>query len=121
MEGKSFIHSKYIVTTVLKGNLRKCFKEKKILNSANPGVIIILKKATYLTLLMDKCGKTFKLLMVSPFSVHPETVCSMLNFDFPHPMKHWNDYSVGVLYLANLNLPRSIRFKWENRNGLGTD
>ena len=38
----------------------------------------------------------------------------MLNFDFFQPKKHRNDYSVGVLYLANLNLPRSMRFKWEN-------
>ena len=38
----------------------------------------------------------------------------MLNFDFFQPMKHRNDYFVGVLYLVLLNLPRSERFKWEN-------
>ena len=38
----------------------------------------------------------------------------MLNFDFFQPIKHRNEYSVGVLYLANLNLQRSVRFKWEN-------
>ena len=38
----------------------------------------------------------------------------MLNFDFFQHIKHRNDYSVGVLYVANLNLPRSVRFKWEN-------
>lgn len=38
----------------------------------------------------------------------------MLNFDFFQPMKHRKDYSVGVLYLVNLNLPRNIRFNWEN-------
>ena len=38
----------------------------------------------------------------------------MLNFDFFQPIKHRNDYSVGVLYLANLNLPRRIQFKWKN-------
>ena len=38
----------------------------------------------------------------------------MLNFDFFRPVKHRNDYSVGVLYPANLNLPRNMQFKWEN-------
>ncbi|CAB4046038.1 Hypothetical predicted protein, partial [Paramuricea clavata] len=38
----------------------------------------------------------------------------MLNFDYFQPMKHRNDYSVGVLYLVVLNLRRSERFKWEN-------
>ncbi len=38
----------------------------------------------------------------------------MLNFDYFQPMKHRNDYSVGVLYLVLLNLSRSERFKWEN-------
>jgi len=38
----------------------------------------------------------------------------MLNFDFFQPMKHRKDYSVGVFYLALLNLPRVERFKWKN-------
>lgn len=38
----------------------------------------------------------------------------MLNFDFFQPMKHRKDYSVDVLYLVILNLPRSERFKREN-------
>lgn len=29
-------------------------------------------------------------------------------------MKHRKDYSVGVFYLAVLNLPRAERFRWEN-------
>ena len=37
----------------------------------------------------------------------------MLNFDYFQPMKHRKDYSVGVLYLVLLNLPRSERFKWK--------
>ena len=38
----------------------------------------------------------------------------MLNFDFFQPMKHRKDYSVGVFYLAILNLSRRERFRWEN-------
>ena len=44
----------------------------------------------------------------------PRNYGLMLNFDFFQPMKHRKDYSVGVLYLVILNLPRSERFKWEN-------
>ena len=43
----------------------------------------------------------------------------MLNFDFFQPMKHRKDYSVGVFYLAVLNLPRAERFRWENIIVLG--
>lgn len=38
----------------------------------------------------------------------------MLNFDFFVFMKYRNDYFVGVFYLVNFNLFRSIWFKWEN-------
>ena len=44
----------------------------------------------------------------------PRNYGLMLNFDYFQPMKHRKDYSVGVLYLVLLNLPRSERFKWEN-------
>ena len=38
----------------------------------------------------------------------------LLNFDSFQPIKHRKDFSVGVLYLVILNLPRHLRFKWEN-------
>ena len=41
-------------------------------------------------------------------------LCSMLNFGFFQPMTRRKDYSVGVFYLATLNLPRAEQFKWEN-------
>ena len=44
----------------------------------------------------------------------PRNYGLMLNFDYFQPMKHRNDYSVGVFYLVVLNLPRAERFKWEN-------
>lgn len=37
----------------------------------------------------------------------------MLNVDWFQPYKHVN-YSVGAIYLVNLNLPRAVRFKTEN-------
>ena len=58
--------------------------------------------------------KDFQTVHGEPFLSEPRNYMFMLNFDFFQPIKHRNDYSVGVLYLANLNLPRSIRFKWEN-------
>ena len=50
----------------------------------------------------------------SDFLNAPRNYGLMLNFDFFQPMKHRKDYSVGVLYLVLLNLPRAERFKWEN-------
>ena len=44
----------------------------------------------------------------------PRNYGLMLIFDFFQPIKHRKDYSVGVLYLVLLNLPRPKHFKWEN-------
>ncbi|CAH1275789.1 Hypp9371 [Branchiostoma lanceolatum] len=38
----------------------------------------------------------------------------MINMDFFQPFKRRNDYSVGVIYMTVMNLPRSERFKLEN-------
>ena len=38
----------------------------------------------------------------------------MLNIDWFQPFKHRNDYSVGVMYMVLMNLPRNIRLKKEN-------
>ena len=37
----------------------------------------------------------------------------MVNIDWFQPFQH-TQYSVGVIYLVLLNLPRSLRFKKEN-------
>ena len=37
----------------------------------------------------------------------------MLNFDFFNPFKN-SQYSLGVIYAVLLNLPRDVRFLWEN-------
>ena len=41
------------------------------------------------------------------------SIVFMLNIDWFQPFKH-SIYSVGVIYLAIMNLPRAIRFKREN-------
>ena len=38
----------------------------------------------------------------------------MLNVDWFQPFKHRNDYSVGVMHMVLMNLPRNIRFKKQN-------
>ena len=48
-----------------------------------------------------------------PFLSNPYNLGLMLNCDWFQPFDH-SSYSVGVLYLVILNLPRSIRFKPEN-------
>ena len=37
----------------------------------------------------------------------------LMNVDWFQPFKN-TDYSLGVIYLAIVNLPREERFKWEN-------
>ena len=63
--------------------------------------------------------KEFQTVNGTPFLQKPRNYAFTLNFDFFQPMKHRKDYSVGVFYLAVLNLPRAERFKWENIIVLG--
>ena len=48
-----------------------------------------------------------------PFLADKNSLAFILNIDWFHPYKH-RTYSIGVVYLAIMNLPRSIRFKREN-------
>ena len=49
----------------------------------------------------------------SRFMSHPHNLAFMMNVDWFQPFKH-SPYSVGVIYLALMNLPRAERFKREN-------
>ena len=49
----------------------------------------------------------------TPFLSSPYNLALMLNYDWFQPFE-LTSYSVGVLYLVILNLPRAIRFKPEN-------
>ena len=49
-----------------------------------------------------------------PFLNLPRSFGLMMNVDWFQPFKHRNDFSVGVLYMVLMNLPRSSRFKKEN-------
>ena len=53
-----------------------------------------------------------------PFLTNKHNMVIMLNCDWFQPFEHTN-YSVGVLYLVILNLPRVIRFKPENVLNVG--
>jgi len=57
--------------------------------------------------------KDFQTYKGRPFLSMPHNIGLLLNCDWFQPFKH-SQYSVGVLYLIILNLPRSIRFKPEN-------
>ena len=48
-----------------------------------------------------------------PFLAVPHNYALMLNVDWMQPFKH-TIYSVGVMYLVLMNLPRNERFKTEN-------
>lgn len=61
-------------------------------------------------------GRMWKKFMVhesEPFLAEPGNLGLILNFDFFQPFEHLT-YSLGVLYMSVLNLPRDIRHKQEN-------
>ena len=49
-----------------------------------------------------------------PFLNLPRSFGLMMNVDWFKPFERRNDFSVGVIYMVLMNLPRSIRFKKEN-------
>jgi hypothetical protein len=61
-----------------------------------------------------KVWNDFKKYKGIDFLNSPRNYGFMLNFDYFQPMKRRKDYSVGVLYMVLLNLPRVERYKWEN-------
>ena len=61
-----------------------------------------------------KVWKDFRRWNNSDFLNLPRSFGLMMNVDWFKPFKHRNDYSVGVIYMVLMNLPRSERFKREN-------
>lgn len=55
----------------------------------------------------------FQVVDGKPFLSEPYSYALMLNVDWYQPYKHLS-YSIGVIYLAILNLPRHLRYKVEN-------
>ena len=60
-----------------------------------------------------KVWKDFQYVNEHPFLASPNNLAFMLNIDWFQPFKH-TQYSLGVIYLVIMNLPRSKRFKVEN-------
>ncbi|CAH1264067.1 Hypp2840 [Branchiostoma lanceolatum] len=60
-----------------------------------------------------KVWQEFQHVNGTPFLAEPNNLAFMANCDWYQPFKH-SEYSVGVLYLVVLNLPREERFKEEN-------
>lgn len=58
--------------------------------------------------------KDFMCYKGEPFLSSEKNYALMMNCDWFQPYKRRNDYSVGVIYLVLMNLPRSERFKKEN-------
>ena len=53
-----------------------------------------------------------------PFFNEKRNIGLLVNFDFFNPFKK-SKYSLGVLYAVIVNLPRKVRFLWENVLVLG--
>lgn len=66
-----------------------------------------------LTFLMGRSGRTFRVYEGKPFLQEVGNLGLMLNLDWFQPYKYVND-SVGVMYLALMNLPRVERFMKDN-------
>ena len=60
-----------------------------------------------------KIWQNFQVVSDQPFLSGTLGLGFMLNLDWFQPFKH-TTYSVGVIYLTIMNLPRSVRFKREN-------
>ena len=60
-----------------------------------------------------KIWKDYQQYLGSPFLSLPFSFAFVLNIDWFQPYTHTN-YSVGVIYLTVLNLPRALRYKREN-------
>lgn len=60
-----------------------------------------------------KIWQDFQYVSGQPFLAELHNFALMMNVDWYQPFKH-SPYSVGVVYLAILNLPRGERFKDEN-------
>ena len=60
-----------------------------------------------------KLWKEFLQFQVSSFLAAKNSIALMMTVDWFQPYKH-RIYSVGVIYMAIMNLPRPIRFKREN-------
>ena len=83
------------------------------MNNASQPETYFLKLA-YLMSMMGLYGRTFNLLrMYVPFLSECYNYGLLLNIDWLQPYKHIQ-YSVGIVYLVILNLPRSIRYKRQN-------
>ena len=57
--------------------------------------------------------REFKYIDGSTYFTDVRNIAFMMNFDFFDPFEG-SKYSLGVLYLALINLPREIRFLWKN-------
>ena len=70
-------------------------------------------EGVYQDLYDGQIWKDFYVYGGQPFLTSPLTFGFALNVDWFQPYKHVN-YSVGVIFLSVMNLPRSVRFKREN-------
>ena len=69
--------------------------------------------STFTDVYSGRVWKEFMYFKGRPFLSEKNSLALMLNIDWFQPFKH-RTYSIGVMYLVFMNLPRNIRFKREN-------
>ena len=109
-----FYPIKYYCSNSIIEELEKCLLRKNFASSCELWRKRQVKEGVLADVYDSNLWKEFQNVDGTPFLAKARNYAFMLNFDFFQPMKHRKDYSVGVFYLALLNLPRAERFKWEN-------
>lgn len=109
-----FYPIKYYCANSIIEELEKCLLRKNFASSCELWRKRQMKEGFLADVYDGNLWKEFQVVNGISFLEKARNYGFMLNFDFFQPMKHRKDYSVGVFYLALLNLPRAERFKWEN-------
>ena len=112
-EGQFFTHSKFFVTKVFILASRTHYFVLGLLRVAKPGSPIIYRSDKIYDVYDAKIWKGFLQVSGHPFLSAPHCFGLMLNIDWFQLFKH-SIYSVGVIYLTIMNLPRTQRFKCQN-------
>ena len=73
----------------------------------------VVGENTYADVYDGEVWKNLQYIDGSPFLAAPNNLCLMMNVDWFNPYEE-SQYSAGAIYLTVLNLPRAVRYKFEN-------
>ena len=113
-DGKEFIYPKRkFCYRSLIASVSDLFKRPGFKESCEKWRQRDVKEGVYADIFDGQVWKDFQVHEGKPYLQEPGNLAFMLNVDWFQPYKNIND-SVGVMYLAVMNLPREERFKKDN-------